>query len=48
MKGSNSKESRQPSATSSTIGKTGDTAFNNTYFFIKTNAGWKRIALSSF
>ena len=37
-----------PTGTSDALGNTGDTAWDANYFYIKTAAGWKRAALSTF
>ncbi len=37
-----------PTSSSDTNGEVGDTAWDDNYFYIKTNAGWKRTALSTF
>jgi len=37
-----------PSATGDTNGNTGDFSWDDSYFYIKTSAGWKRAALSTF
>jgi hypothetical protein len=36
-----------PTGTSDTNGNVGDIAWDNNYFYVKTNAGWKRAALST-
>ncbi len=37
-----------PTGTADALGATGDTAWDANYFYIKTAAGWKRTALSTF
>lgn len=37
-----------PSSTSDTTGETGDIAWDDGYIYVKTSAGWKRAALSTF
>ena len=37
-----------PTSTADALGSTGDTAWDENYFYIKTAAGWKRTALSTF
>jgi len=37
-----------PTSTADTYGSEGDTAFDDDYIYIKTSAGWKRSALSTF
>ena len=37
-----------PTGTSDALGATGDIAWDDNYFYIKTAAGWKRAALSTF
>ena len=37
-----------PTSSSDANGEIGDTAWDDNYFYIKTNAGWKRTALSTF
>lgn len=37
-----------PTGTADALGATGDTAWDENYFYIKTAAGWKRTALSTF
>ena len=37
-----------PTSTSDTNGNTGDFSWDDNYFYIKTSAGWKRSALSTF
>ncbi len=37
-----------PSSTSDPSGNSGDIAWDNDYFYVKTGAGWKRAALSTF
>jgi hypothetical protein len=37
-----------PTGTADANGEIGDTAWNDDYFYIKTNAGWKRTVLSTF
>lgn len=37
-----------PTSTADALGSTGDTAWDANYFYIKTAAGWKRAALSTF
>ena len=37
-----------PTSTADALGNTGDTAWDANYFYIKTAAGWKRAALSTF
>jgi hypothetical protein len=37
-----------PTGTADATGSVGDTAFDDSYFYIKTSAGWKRAALSTF
>lgn len=37
-----------PTGTADALGSTGDTAWDDNYFYIKTSAGWKRTALSTF
>lgn len=37
-----------PTGTADALGSTGDTAWDANYFYIKTAAGWKRAALSTF
>jgi len=37
-----------PTSSSDALGNTGDTAWDANYFYIKTAAGWKRAALSTF
>lgn len=37
-----------PTGTADALGNTGDTAWDANYFYIKTAAGWKRAALSTF
>lgn len=36
-----------PTGTADTLGSVGDIAWDNNYFYIKTSAGWKRVALST-
>ncbi len=40
--------SYSPTSSADTNGEIGDTAWDNDYFYIKTNAGLKRTGLSSF
>ena len=42
------RRSYTPSATSDTNGNTGDIAWDDDYIYIKTSAGWKRAALTTF
>jgi len=42
------RESYTPTGTADTNGNTGDVAWDSNYIYIKTAAGWKRAALSSF
>ena len=37
-----------PSSTSDTTGDTGDIAWDDSYIYVRTSAGWKRAALSTF
>lgn len=37
-----------PTGTADVLGNTGDTAWDDNFFYIKTSAGWKRTALSTF
>jgi hypothetical protein len=37
-----------PTGTVDTNGNTGDIAWDNSYFYVKTSSGWKRAALSTF
>lgn len=37
-----------PTSTIDTAGKLGDSAFDANFIYIKTTAGWKRVALSVF
>jgi len=37
-----------PTSSADALGNTGDTAWDANYFYIKTSAGWKRAALSTF
>ena len=37
-----------PTSTADALGSTGDTSWDENYFYIKTAAGWKRSALSTF
>jgi hypothetical protein len=41
-------DSYTPTGTSDPNGNTGDIAWDNNYFYVKTGAGWKRAALSTF
>jgi hypothetical protein len=36
-----------PTNTADTLGNIGDIAWDDTYFYVKTSAGWKRVALST-
>ncbi|MFH0949030.1 MAG: hypothetical protein V1802_00915 [Candidatus Aenigmatarchaeota archaeon] len=38
---------KTPSSTTDPTGKTGDISWDNNYIYVKTNAGWKRSALST-
>lgn len=42
------RQSFTPNNTADTRGNIGDVSWDNTYFYIKTNVGWKRTALSTF
>jgi hypothetical protein len=37
-----------PTGTADTHGNVGDIAWNSSYFYVKTSAGWKRAALTTF
>jgi len=37
-----------PTGTADTNGNTGDLAWDDSYIYVKTSAGWKRAALSAF
>lgn len=40
--------SKTPTATADTTGKLGDIVFDDDYIYIKTSAGWKQSALTTF
>lgn len=40
--------SNVPTSTLDKIGKIGNTAYDDNYIYIKTQIGWRRVALSSF
>lgn len=40
--------SKTPTATADTTGKLGDIVFDDDYIYVKTSAGWKHAALTTF
>ena len=42
------KKSYTPTSTADTTGETGSVTWDDSYVYVKTSAGWKRTALSTF